>query len=147
MSSVQTVVSFIEANIPLVVTGCRPSPHYYDVTDNDSKKIDNSYSIRPLDASPISGTVSHATYTQDFEIEITRNYSDSRSGDTKLREVIELIYIDQQKISKQLSLRRVAPILLVGVPSKGAPVVDDKNKFVSITFNYPIQYKEFIKEV
>lgn len=147
MSSVNDVISFIETNIVSVIPAIKQSPNYYNVGDNDNLSINHSYSVRPGNAGPISGTTNSATYEQEFEIEITRRYNDSRSGDSNLRSVIETLYIDHQTITKQLSLRRSAPILIVGVPSKSAPAIDEKNKFVSIIFNYPIQYREVVKGV
>ena len=147
MSSVNTVLTFIEAQIETVLTSIRKAPHFYNIGDNDTVTINHSYAIRPGDASPTDGTIGYATYEQDFSIEITRSYADVRANDLALRAAIELLYVDHQLITKQLALRKSAPILVVGVPSKGAPSIDEKNKFVSITFNYPIKYRELIREV
>lgn len=136
------MITFIETNILGVLPDMDASPNYYNLNDNDSKKINNTYSVRPLDANAIAGTIKSATYEQPFEVEITRNFSNPRQGDAPLRAAIEALFIDHQLITKQLSLKKSSMILLVGVPNKGAPNIDEQNKFVSVTYTYPIQYRE-----
>ena len=147
MSSVGTILTFIEESIELVVPEITKSSHYYSFLDNPDSRNNHIYAVRPSSASSSVGVTNHSTITQDFDIQIARDYFDHPADDTKLREAVELIYVDAEKILKELSLRKNATILIVQPPSFGQPEVDPKNKFVSITFTYPITYRKSIKGV
>lgn len=146
-SIVGDIISFIEASIELVVPTISKSKNYYDFVSNGDNKNNHIYAVRPGSASSSVGVTRYSTITQEFEVQLARDYFDHPADDVKLRAAVELINIDAEAILKELSLRKNLCILIVQPPSFGAPDIDAKNKVVSITFTYPITYRKSIKGV
>ena len=147
MSSVSDILTFLEASIETVVPTIAKSKNYYDFLANPDNKNSHIYAVRPGSASSAVGVTRYATITQDFEVQIARDFFDNPINDEKLRAAINLIYADSELIVKELSLRKNASILVIQTPSFDAPEVDAKNKFVSINFTFPITYRKSIKGV
>lgn len=144
-SVVSEVITLIENGVSASVITLSKSKNYYDLEKNDGEKNRYVYAIRPGSASPVTGVTRSATLEQDFELEISRKFTEVHATDTAIREAIEIIYQDNEKILKELSLRRSGNILKVGEPSFSAPEINQTQKFVSITFTYPITYRKQIR--
>lgn len=147
MSNVSEILSFIESSVEAVIPTISKSKNYYDFLANSDNKNSHIYAVRPGSASSAVGVTRYATITQDFELQIARDFFDNPANDEKLRAAINLIYADSELILKELSLRKNSSILIVQTPSFDAPEVDAKNKFVSINFTFPITYRKSIKGV
>lgn len=147
MSNVAEILSFIESSIEAVVPGVSKSKNYYDFLANPENKNGHIYAVRPGSANSSTGVTRYATITQNFEIQLARDFFDNPANDEKLRAAVNLVYADAELILKELSLRKNASILIVQAPSFDAPEVDAKNKFVSVNFTFPITYRKSIKGV
>jgi hypothetical protein len=141
------IIAFIEASIENAIPSIKQSKHYYDLDKNDSVRNNHIYAVRPSSARSVSGAIRSVTMEQEFEIEISRDYVENGSSDAALRNAINLVYQDNEKILREISLRKttINNVLKVSEPSFDAPKVNDKQKSVSITFSYPITYRKPIK--
>jgi len=144
-SSVKKIISFLEASVEAAVPSLYKSSYYFDLERNAATREAHIYAIRPGRANPISGTNHSVTLTQDFEIEICREYFASESNDKRLRDAVDEIYRDNEKIQKEISLRRFENILLIEPPSFSAPEIKPNGRSVSIIFTYPIIYRNSVK--
>ena len=146
-SIVGEVLSFIEASVLNALPGIQKSKNYYNFSKNGNIKSDYIFAVRPGTASIVNGTLRSVTMSQDFEIEISRDYIENGSDDMAIRKAIDLIYSDNEKILKEVSLRKtdVVNIVLVQGPSFSQPTINENTKSVSITFTYPVTYRKPIK--
>jgi hypothetical protein len=144
-SVVAEVITLIEtavgASVPLLVA----SRNYYNLEKNDGVKNAYIYAVRPGSASSVAGVIRSATLEQEFEIEIAREFIEKATTDLAIREAVEQIYLDNELILKEITLRRSGNILKVGEPSYSAPEINQNQKSVSIIFTYPITYRKSIR--
>jgi hypothetical protein len=144
-SVVAEVITLIEtavgASVPLLIA----SRNYYDLEKNDGVKNSYIYAVRPGSASPVAGVTRSVTVEQDFEFEVSREFIEKANTDIAIREAVEQIYLDNELILKEVSLRRSGNILKVGDPSFSAPEINQIQKSVSIVFTYPITYRKSIR--
>lgn len=146
-SIVGEVLEYIESSVQTALPGIQKSRHYFNFSKNDSVKNNYIFAVRPGNANSVNGTLRSVTMSQDFEIEISRDYIENSSDDLPVRRAIDAIYADNEKILKEISLRKttVVSILAVKEPSYSTPVINENTKSVSITFTYPVTYRKAIK--
>lgn len=146
-SIVQTLITYLEESVQSAIPTISKSKHYYDFNKNDSVKNNHIFAVRPSSARNTPGTIRSVTIEQDFEIEISRDYIEKSTDDSSLRNAIDEIYQDNEKIIREISLRRTTlqNILFIGQPSFERPEVNENQKSVSITFTYPVTYRKSIK--
>ncbi len=142
-----TILTFIETSVEAALPSIAKSKHYYDLNKNDAVKNGYVYSVTPGSGSNVPGTLRHVTIEQDFEITISRDYIENTSNDINLRTAVDSIYQDNETIIREIALRKttVANVLRVAEPSFTAPIVNENQKSVSVTFTYPITYRKPIK--
>jgi hypothetical protein len=147
VSKIGEIVTFLEQQIELVLPTIKKSPNYYNLKNNSGAHNNYIYAVLPGNANPVSGTIKSATYQQEFSIRITKDFIDRPHSDDKLREVIEQIYEDNEKIMDAVALRRSPTILVIEPPTIDRPEVQETEKSVSVTFSYSIQYRKSIQGV
>lgn len=144
-STVTEITTFLESKIINALSGIKRSPNYFAINNEpELQKYDYVYSVRPNQASPVLGTTGSLTLEQDFEIEIARKIKGNSKNDKEIRESIDLIYQDSEKLFNELSIRASGNIIVIKPPSYSAPEFDDNSKQVSITFTYPITFRKQI---
>jgi hypothetical protein len=144
-SVVYEVITLIENAVTVSVPLLVKSRNYYDFNKNDGARNAYIYAVRPASASSVSGVIRSATIEQEFEVELSKEFVDTGSTDQSIRDAIEAIYLDNELILKEITLRRSGNILKVGEPSYSAPEINQNQKSVSITFTYPITYRKSIR--
>lgn len=144
-SAVGKILTFLEESIELASPALTKSKHYFDFEKNPSTGESHIYAVRPARGSSTDGVTRSVTITQDFEIEISRDYYSSEADDIKLRETIDEIYKDNEKIQKEISLRKNADILQIAPPSFDAPKINENGRSVSIIFTYPVTYRKGVR--
>lgn len=144
-SVVADVITLIENAVTVAVPALVKSRNYYDLNKNDGAKNSYIYAVRPGSASPTSGVTRSATLEHEFEIELSKEYLEIGSNDIAIRAAVEAIYLDNELILKEITLRRTGNILKVGEPSFSAPEINQTQKSVSIIFTYPITYRKSIR--
>lgn len=141
-SAAGKVAEFIEDCISETLLNVKPSPHFYDTTkfnENNSKV----YSVRVGPVSSTNGVIGSVTVNQSFSVELTRSYKTIENSDQKLREEIDNLFSDNEKIMQRLSLRNSSDvqILVISGFTSNEPQIDREKKFVSIEYTYTIQYR------
>ena len=144
-STVGRIIEFLETSILLASPALTKSKHYFDFEKNPSTLDLNIFAVRPSRGSSSEGVTRSITINQDFEIEISREYYSSEADDFKLRETIDEIFKDNEKIQKEISLRKNTEILQILPPSFDAPRINENGRSVSITFTYPIIYRKGVR--
>lgn len=145
VSSVANIIAFLESSVELSSPALAKSKHYYDFSKNPTTRDKHIYAIRPGAASVVDGTLKSITVRQDFFLEISRDFFLSEADDNKLRETIDAIYADNEKIQKEISFRRLDEILKINPPSFDAPIMNENGRSVSIIFTYEIFYRKGVK--
>ena len=146
-SIVGRIVEFFEIIVRASVPSLSPSSNYYNFENNPSTRDGRVFAVRPGRASVIDGPTKVLTFNQEFELEISRDYFTNEANDTELRDAVDEIYKDNEKIMKELSFQRTDEIINILPPSFDAPKVNDNGRSVSIVFNYQIIYRKSVKGV
>lgn len=140
MSVEAAIITYLEDKIEALLGAPVASKHFYDFNKNDGANNDFIYAVRPGPANSIEGTVGRASFQQEFEIQIAREYQELGEDDLSLREAIEFIRSKFDLLLASVVGKPSGNIRNILTPSFSAPEVNEAQKSVSITYTFPIIY-------
>lgn len=141
MSSVESsVITYLETKIAALTGAPTASNHFYDLNKNDGVNNDFIYAVRSGAASRTEGAVGRATYNQEFEIEISRDFIEAAGNDEALRDAIEAIREKFEALTASVVGKPSGNILNIQTPDFSAPEINSNQKSVSLIYTYPVKY-------
>lgn len=141
---VSDIVSAIETNINSILPEYKKAAFVYDLGLNNRKQGKKIYSIRPGQASSVSGSTTTITLDHDFTVTLSDIYNPKNDSDSAVQDKVLEIHEDIEELYKFVFQRKLglARVLVVQVVDISEPELDNDNNTVAITVTFSIKYRK-----
>lgn len=142
---VEQIVDAFETEVASILGGTYKELRYkYDIEQNNFNTNDKRYGVRPLFGETVSGVLCHYTMDQEFEVTITRRFTNKYNDDSLQTAVLETAdkFDDIFKSIKSSKLGIPSIVILVSGFTMDEPEIFDENNVVALRANFTVRYRQ-----